>query len=193
VPDYTVHVVGYTPPFDAVCDINSSSGFQGATHIPLWDANSANRVDAYLLRNATDLYICFRGIGNDPNDFAHVYLDVNNSGGSPTSTDYRLVAEPGNTYGNNGGPGGFLTHWGGANPSGWSAVEGVIGGEFGNWQAEFKINVSLLGSFGKEIGMALTSSDPTSPYYSAWPQSQVPQSSSDLNADLNHWGKISLN
>jgi hypothetical protein len=135
---------GSEPNLDGYCD---DPAYAGAVPLQLSPYADGGQSTAYLIRTATDLWVCFNGMnqktGSSPYGLAGIGVDGDNSGGAfAQATDYRFwVTEDGTPTTDHGdGAGGYVN-------GGPAGLQSMISADSTFWRAELRIPASALGGW----------------------------------------------
>ncbi len=132
------------PNLDGYCD---DPAYSSATQLQLSPYADGGQATAYLVRTATELWVCFNGMnqktGSSPYGLAGISVDVDNNGDTfAQAADYRFwVTEDGTPTTDHGnGAGGYVN-------GGPSGLQTVISADGTFWKAEMRIPSSALGGW----------------------------------------------
>ena len=165
---------GEAPDLDGYCD---EEAYGDAIQVRLAPYPDGSQATAFLLRSRADLWVCFTGLDRSSVEgaFAGLRIDANNSRDPiALEDDYGFfVGEDGNVFTRAGdGEGGF-------DVEGPGGLEAVIVRTEDTWNAELRIDLSVLGGVGEVVGLSLGHyglDDPDAAHQ--WPyeaESNVPQ------------------
>ncbi|MFN8442826.1 MAG: hypothetical protein U0175_18765 [Caldilineaceae bacterium] len=153
VAPLVVPLGGDQPTLDGLCN---DSLYSGAALIPLAAYTNLEQAYVQLVRDSTSLWVCFSGLLTDTlpvNSAAMLMVDGNHSGESQAqSDDYRFVVDENGGVGTYAGDGA-----GGFAAVGPGGLQGMVNFPMaGYWNAEMRIDANMLGSWGHQIGLAVS-------------------------------------
>lgn len=159
------------PVMDGVCD---DDAYLGAARLPLKPFADGTQATVFLIRTNTHLWACFSNLkrtgGNSSATFAVLRADPNHSRNTtPQADDFEFfLYEDGAPVSQRGNGAAFVR-------PGPGGVDGGVSADATTWNAEMRIDASVLGGWGRTIGLNVDQASVNSlgddyhwPYQSLW-------------------------